>query len=250
MELTSGKLLLFVMVLTRISAFFLVVPVFSWTSIPVRVKVAAVLLLAVFFAMIIPARPPGKELTFLYAFLLVASEATYGLALGVIIGILFSVVKLGGQIIEQEMGFTMAEVLDPMTGEPAQPLGTLLEMIFIVLFLAANGHHLFLSVIHRSYAAFPPGEMPTVAVMTSGIIQAGSTMLAAALRVAAPIMAALLVLLVALSILARIVPEMDIFFNSFPVRIGLGLLMTAVLLPFISGFVNEFADLMNKLLPL
>jgi flagellar biosynthetic protein FliR len=75
-------------------------------------------------------------------------------------------------------------------------------------------------------------------------------MLAAALQLAAPILAALLVLLVILALLARIVPEMDIFFISFPLRIAVGLIMLIASMPFIDGFVSETAKMMAKILPL
>ena len=137
-----------------------------------------------------------------------------------------------------------------MTGETARPLGSLLEMLFILLFLGANGHHLFLLIISKSYAAFPAGTVPTVGVLTSGVITASSAMLVAGLRLAAPMLAAFLVLMVALALLARLVPEMNILFISMPVRIGLGLLMAGTFLPFINGYVTELANWMAKLLPL
>ncbi|GAF73240.1 unnamed protein product, partial [marine sediment metagenome] len=139
---------------------------------------------------------------------------------------------------------------DPLTGDRAQPLGSLLEMIFILLFLAANGHHLFLLIISRSYETFPAGSIPTVPVLTSGVVKAGSTMLIAGLRLAAPMLGAFLVLMVVLAVLARIAPQMNILFVSLPLRVGLGLLMAAIFLPFINSFVAEFADWMGKLLPL
>ena len=75
-------------------------------------------------------------------------------------------------------------------------------------------------------------------------------MFIASLRLAAPMLAAFLLLLVALSVFARILPEMDILFISMPLSIGLGLLITGIFLPFINEFVAEFADWMGKLLPL
>ncbi len=69
------------------------------------------------------------------------------------------------------------------------------------------------------------------------------------LRLAAPMLAAFLLLMVVLAVLARMVPEMNILFISLPLRVGLGLLMAAIFLPFINGFVAEFADWMGKLLP-
>jgi len=251
MELMLEKLLGFVMVLTRISAFFMLLPVFGWKTIPLRIKVAVTVLLAIFFSIITPNQVAGpKQVSLLKAMLLIANEATYGLALGLIIVCIFSVIQLAGRIIEGEMGLTMAQILDPLTGEETESLGSLLEMIFIILFLSANGHHLFLLIISRSYEAFPAGSIPTIPVLASGIIKAGSAMFLASLRLAAPMLAAFLLLLVVLAVLARIVPEMDIWFISFPLRVGLGLLMAAIFLPFINGFVAELADWMAKLLPL
>ena len=250
MALMIEKLLGFVMVLTRISAFFMVLPVFGWKSIPARIKVAMTVLLAIFFSTITPVPVVAGRVSTAEAVLLIANEATYGLALGLIATIVFAAVKISGRIIERQMGLAMAEILDPLTGERAQPLGSLLEMIFIMLFLSANGHHLFLLIISRSYESFPAGSIPTIPVLAGGIINAGSTMLIHGLKLAAPILAAFLLLMVILAVFARMVPEMNILFISFPLRVGLGLLMVAMFMPFISSFVGEFAKLIEKLLPL
>jgi len=249
MPLVNEKLLGFVMVLTRISAFFLVIPVFAWQSIPVTVKVALVLLLAVFFSMVTPAPMAAKQAGVLEAVLLIINEGTYGLALGLVAAVLFAAVKFGAHIVEQEMGLTLAEILDPLTGEGTAPLASLLEMMFIILFLSANGHHLFLLTLSKSYETFPAGSIPTIPVLTGEIISAGSIMLMAGLRMAAPMLAAFLLLMVVLAVMARVIPEMDILFISLPLSVGLGLLMVAAFLPLINAFVSEFAGLMGKLLP-
>jgi len=250
MEFMIEELFGFVMVLTRISAFFIVLPVFGWKSIPLRIKVAMTVLLAVFFSMIIPISVDAGQISSIEAVLLMANEATYGLALGLVAALIFATVKFSGRIIERQMGLAMAQILDPLTGERAQPLGSLLEMIFIILVLSANGHHLFLLIISRSYESFPAGSIPTIPVLTEGIIAAGSTMLIHGLKLAVPILAAFLLLMVVLAVFARMVPEMNILFISLPLRVGLGLLMMALFLPFIGSFVGEFAKLMGKLLPL
>ncbi len=243
------KLLGVVMVLTRISAFFLVIPVFSWKSIPVRIKVSMTLLLTIFFSMITPFPVDTGRISNIEAILLISNEAVYGLALGLIVSFIFAAIKIGGRIVEREMGFAMAEILDPLTGETTQPLSSLLEMIFILLFLSANGHHLLLLVISKSYESFPAGSIPTIPVLTGGLIQAGSAMLVAGLKLSAPILAAFLLLMVVLAILARMVPEINILFISLPMRVGMGFLMMTIFLPFFSSFLTEFAELMNKLLP-
>ena len=249
MTLMVEILLGFVMVLTRISAFFLVLPVFGWKTIPVRIKVGLIVLISVFFSFITPLAIQPKNVSVLEAILLLANEATYGFALGLIAAVVFYAVKLSGRIIERQMGLALAEVLDPLTGERSQPLGSLMEMIFLILFLSANGHHLLLLIISKSYEAFPAGRIPTIPVLTAGVAKAGSAMFIAGLRLSAPMLAAFLLLMVVLAVLARIVPEMNILFISLPLRVGLGLVMVMIFLPYINGFIAEFADWMGKLLP-
>jgi flagellar biosynthetic protein FliR len=250
MEITTIELLGFAMVLTRLSVFFIVAPIFSWQTIPPVIKITIVLFLTIFFSVNAPLELNAGKVSLIEAILLLSNEAVYGLALGLITILMFSVIKLSGSIIENEMGFTMASTLDPFTGESGQPLSRLLEVLFILLFLSANGHHLLLLVISKSYQAFPSGHIPDLPVLLDGVLAAGTTMLAACLRLAAPMLAAFLLLLVVLAVFARIMPDMDILFISMPLRAGLGLMMIGIFLPFINQFVGEFADWMGKLLPL
>ncbi len=250
MDPVIARLAAFALVLTRISACFMVMPIFGSRSIPARVKVAAVVLLSMFFAMLNRPAVNLEALGALQVGLLLFNEALYGLAIGQIASLVFSAVKLGGRIAERQMGMAMAAVLDPFTGERTQPLGSLLEMIFVILFLSANGHHVLLAAIGRSYQAFPVGAVPSVGRLTAGVIQAGSVMMIAGLQLAAPMLAAFLLLMVVLAVLARVVPEMNIFFISLPMRAGMGLLMAVIFLPLTARFVAEFARWMGKLLPL
>lgn len=250
MELVITELLGFVLVLTRMSAFFLVTPFFSGKTIPVRIRVAIVLLISVFFSTIVPSAINSKHVSVLEAMLLISNEAIYGLALGLVVVFIFSAVKMCWRVIEREMGLAMAEIFDPLTGEGAESLSVLIEMIFMLLFLSANGHHLFLLIISRSYETFPSGSIPMVPVLAGGIVKAGSIMFIVCLRLAAPMLAAFLLLLAILAVFARIMPDMNILFISMPLRVGLGLLMAGTFLPFINEFIAEFADWMGKLLPL
>jgi flagellar biosynthesis protein FliR len=244
------KLLGFVMVMTRISAFFLIAPIFGTPTIPTTIKVAATILLSIFFSLINPPIAAAHQASAIQAMLLLGGEATYGLALGIIASILFATVKLAGRIVEGQMGLTMAEVLDPLSDEQGLPVATLLELVFTIAFLAANGHHLLLKILQKSFELFPAGTMPSITTLTGNISEATTMLLVAALQLSAPILATLLLLLVILAILAKVVPDMDIFFMSFPLNIAIGLVMLVIFVPFIDGFVNETAKMMAKLLPL
>jgi flagellar biosynthetic protein FliR len=181
--------------------------------------------------------------------LMMANEIVYGLCLGFVATMIFSTVKLSARIIERQMGLSMAQILDPLSGDNGQPLGMLMEMIFILLFLSANGHHLLLLTISKSYEAFPIGTVPGIAKLAEGVIVAISTMLVLGLKMSAPILASFLLMMVILAILARIAPETNILFLSLPVRVGLGLLMVGIFLPFVNNFIKEFVQWMDKLIP-
>jgi len=243
-------LLGFALVLTRISSFLLVLPVLGSKAVPVQIRAAVAVLLSVFFCATTPLGVDPAEVSTLKAILLLAGEAVYGLALGLIVVLLFSVVQLSGHIVEQQMGLTMAEIVNPLTDEEVGPLASLLEMIFILMFLSANGHHLFLLILSKSYSAFPAGTVPTLGLLVGGVIETSSAMFVACLRLAAPMLAAFLILMVALALLARLIPEMDIFFMSMPLQAALGLFLAAAFIPFVGGFVTEMADWMAKLLPI
>jgi len=244
------KIFGFILVVSRVSAFFLVLPVFSWKSIPLRVKIPMMVLVSIFFTMLTPLPVAAQGVSLLKAGLMISNEALYGLAFGLMAVFLFTTVKLGGRIIERQMGLARAKIMDPLTGERSQPLASLLEIIFIVMFLSADGHHLLLMLISRSYDAFPIGSTPDIAGLTNGVVSAGAIMFKSALRLAAPMLAVFLMLMVVLAVLARMVPQMNILFISLPLRVGLGLLMATAFLPLISEFVSEFADWMGKLVPL
>ncbi|OHB48205.1 MAG: hypothetical protein A2Y10_04770 [Planctomycetes bacterium GWF2_41_51] len=244
------KLLGFILVLTRVSAFFLVTPLFSGDILPARIKAAIILLISIFFASVAPSLIDFSQISELEAFFLICSEMIYGLAMGLITILIYSAVKVAGQMIEREMGLAMSEILDPITGESAESLSILIDMLFILFFLSANGHQMLLLILSKSYQVFPAGEVTSVLALVEGIIKAGSVMLIAGLRLAAPMLCVFLVLLVVLAVFSRLMPDMDILFISMPLRVGMGLLMLGIFLPFINQFVSEFADWMGKLIPL
>ena len=240
----------FALVLTRISSFLLVLPVFGSKAIPVQIKVALAVVLSLFFGTTTRLGINPAEVSLLGSVLLLAGEAIYGLALGLIVALLFSVVQLSGHVIEQQMGLTMAEIINPLSEEEVGPLASLLEMVFLLLFLSANGHHWLLLILSKSYSAFPAGTMPTLGTLVGGIVETGSVMFVASLRLAAPVLAAFLILMVALALLARRIPEMDIFFMGMPAQAALGLFLAAAFLPLIGAFLTEMSDWMAKLLPI
>ena len=239
------------LVLTRISGFFLVLPVFGWQAIPPQIKAAVAIVLSLFFCTCKPLAINPAEISAPMAIVLLAGEALYGLALGLIVALLFSVVQLSGRIAEQQMGMTMAEIVDPLKGEETGELSSL------------HGDDLPPAVPQRQR----PPPVPADPLEELRCVPAGHDAHARSARrgrdrdqfghvhrqpaAGGPAACgAFLVLMVALALLARLVPEMDILTVSMPVRVALGLFLVMAFLPFVAGFVTEMADWMAKLLPI
>lgn len=249
MEFLLATMLGFFMVLVRTSAFFLVGPLLGARIIPVQFRLGIVLILSALFAWMSPGQFNALTVSMVEVVVLLALEAVYGLAFGLVVALIFAVVKIASRIVEHQMGLVMAKTIDPLSDEDAQPLSLLMEMFFILLFLNANGLHVLIMIMSRSFDVFPVGTPPDISLLMESVVGAGSSMLMASLRLSAPILCSFFLLLATLAIFARIMPDMDILFLSMPLRAGLGLLFCSMAMPFVQEFVTEFSDWMGKLLP-
>ena len=240
----------YVLLLARVSAFLVVLPVFSWQSMPMYFKLGLCLVLTLFFASIVPLPPVAwAGVGWIQGGLMLVRELLTGFAIGSAANVVFLAVQQGAKIIAQQMGFTDAETVDPMTGEGSDSMSLLFEMCFAMLFLSAGGHLVMLNLLARSYEVFPVGQGPDAAAMLDAMITAGSAMLLLALKMSAPMLAAFLVLAVVLAVLARVLPEMNILLASFPLRIALGLLVAAAMMPLMTSMTVRVAQHMQQLLP-
>lgn len=250
MEITAGAIFGFVLILTRIGAFFAASPLFSWQTIPLQCKITIALILSAFFAAMTPFSAPAASMNLVEALVMIADETFYGLALGLVAYCLLAVIRVAGGIIEQQTGLTMASVMDPFTDEGGQPIGTMIEIIFVLLLFQTEGHHLLLQILNRTFEGYQPGTTPTAAALAESVFKAGSAMMMLALQMAAPILAAFLLLVVVLAFMARVAPEANILFLSLPLRCGLGLLMVGIFMPYMAAYLKQFSLWLDRLIPI
>lgn len=243
----TATFLPFALVLSRVAAFFAVLPLFSWRALPVRVRAAMALLMTIFFAVATPPPDLGPvRVAPIVAIVMMISEALCGLALALAANLVYRSVQVGARFAGRQMGFAIANVVDPTTGEQALPVGMIFETCFMLLFLVARGHHLLVLTIDASFEAFPLASMPDTGMFVSALVKAGTAMMLFSMKLAGPVIAAFVVLSVLLGVIARTLPEMNILVLSFPLRIGLGLLMAAALMPLLNDLTLELADWMSR----
>lgn len=224
------SLYFFVLIFSRIAATLVMLPVFGFQSVPIRFKVGLGVMISL---MVITFLGPSKEAVtgggfFVYALM---SEATLGLALGFIVRIVVEAASLGASIVGFQMGFAVANVIDPQTGTQVSIVGTFQGLLAGMIFVTSGLHRFFLGGLINSFLAVPPGMAMIDTTMGDFIIQAGGQMFVTAIAVAAPVMVSLLIAKIALGIVARTVPQMNIFIVGMPLTIGLGLVLLGLSLP-------------------
>jgi flagellar biosynthetic protein FliR len=235
-------LLMFVRVITMLA----LLPIFGANYVPVQIKAGLGLLLtSVLFSVQLAAGLPEFPGTFSLALfmLLVVKEALVGLAVGFASSFLFTAVQFAGRLTDTEMGFGFVEVVDPFTEEQVTVLGQFQVILFTILFLLINGHYFMLITVQRSFdliplfsAVFPGGPMTEhITGMIANIFILG-------LKLAAPVFVTLLLTQMALGIVARTLPQMNIFFVGLPLKICIGMGTMLVVLPMLASLFRKMAE--------
>ncbi|MBL8029352.1 MAG: flagellar biosynthetic protein FliR [Fibrobacteres bacterium] len=245
-DISVDQILLLLIAFVRMATMIVVFPVIGSRATPTSVKAG----LAVFLTVaIFPTLPPSTVVipTGVFSFaILVAKEVMVGLLLGFIGSILFEIVQMGSKLIDMQMGFAMAETVDPLTDQPVTPIAQLTSIIFTLIFLLMGGHHMIIKVAARVFEIIPIGavyyrEGPISLVL----MRATGDLFSLGFRFAAPVLVALIIVTVALGIIAKTVPQLNIFMVGMPLQIGLGFFMITVALP---SMIVFFEYLMERMI--
>lgn len=244
----APQALLFGLILTRLAMMFAVAPVFAGRSVPTRIK-AGLAILTTYVALAPVSAISGPVPTDAVAYaLLLGKEALIGIAFGLIIQFLFSAVQSAGFLVDSGSGLAVAQVLDPTSNATMAPLGRAYNLIALTVFVIIGGPLWMITGIVRSFSLISPTEMPNLAVIAGGVIENAAAVLAIAIALCAPLMLALLITDIALGIMARAVPQMNVFIVSLPLKIGIGLAGMAILLPpFVAMFDTFVAQALRDL---
>lgn len=227
------KALILALIFLRIATALAVMPFYGYRGVALPVKAGLSAFLAFLLLPSVPA-PVGWTVTGLnlwHFMALALPEIVAGLLLGMVCGFLFYGVELSGQVIGMQMGFGIVGVIDPMTEEQVSIISQLQYLFATLVFLTFNGHHFLLEGLGQSFQAVPLGGAHFPAGLSQTVTTMSGDIFVAAVKIAAPVMAALFLTDVALGIIARTVPQMNIFIVGFPLKIGVGLLGLAFTWP-------------------
>lgn len=201
------------------------IPLFGERTVPVRVKAGLSIILTLIIFPHIPASSlPAISENTLVLFMKIAGEVMIGLLIGLIGRFIFVGIQLCGQIIGFQMGFAIANIVDPVTSTQVSIIAELYYLIAILLFLTFDMHQVFIAAIVESFSIIPPYGFRMKGEIAQALVVYSSNLFLVAVKIGAPVIAALTLLNVSLAIIARTVPQINIFIVGFPLQIMTGLL--------------------------
>jgi flagellar biosynthesis protein FliR len=227
----------------RIGSCFMIVPVFGAETVPARIRVVLAGAITLLIAPLLPAPPPVAPFS-AAGCVITVQQVLIGVALGFCLHILFDAVNLGGQMLANSMGLSMAFNIDPLHGGDASTpaVGQLYTLLVTLTFLALNGHLALIEVLTHSFSTLPVGTdgLGTAGLQT--IAGWGSQLFAGALAIALPGVTALLVVNLAFGVMSRAAPAFNLFAIGLPVSLVFGLVIVTVGLPAVQASFMELLE--------
>lgn len=234
----------FLLIFVRVTSFFLTMPLFSYRTIPASHKIGSGFFLA--WIMFYTVDAPVLEIDGAY-FMLIMKEALVGLLVGFIAYLILSAIQIAGGFIDFQMGFAIANVIDPQTGAQSPLTGQYFYIISLLFLLSVNGHHLLLDGIFYSYE-FIPIDQPWIPFgdenLVEFVLHSFSYMFMIALQMSIPVVGSLFLVDVALGIVARTVPQLNVFVVGLPLKIGVSFIVIVAVMAVMMGVVTQLFDYM------
>lgn len=227
----------FLLVLVRVSAMFFLSPIFGRGNIPTYYRAGFCLIMAIIVANSVTI-PDLSSYTSLASYVfLVAKEFLVGLTMGFIAYMLFSAIYVAGHLIDTQIGFGMANVFDPMTNVQIPITADFYAILATLFMLVTDAHHLLIKAVADSFTILPPGRADLAGGVARQMMVMFNQTLLLGFKIAAPITAAILITDVALGIIAKAMPQMNVFILGFPIKIIIGLIVILLTLSAFKGMV-------------
>lgn len=238
------NIVVFMLIFTRLSGLFATAPFFSTFQMPDQVKIWFCALISFILYPILSAKAqfimPHSMPEFA---ILLAIEFAIGFAIGFIANLLFAGVQMVGELISIQMGLSMANILDPVSGENSTVISSLYIYLVTLVFLGSGAYEYLFAAVYKSFFAMPVGFIGVFNTgITQGILHLSGQMFQIAFGLAMPIFSVLLVCDILLGMMSKVMPQMNIFMVSLPFKVFLGLIMIFV---FLKGSVAYLMDVIG-----
>ncbi len=223
----------FIYPLTRILGFIATAPLWSSNGVPARTRLILGLAIAVALTPSLPLMPVVQPAS-LTGLWIMAQQMLIGIGMGFAVKIVFAAFNVAGEFIGTQMGLGFATFYDPLSSAQTPVIAEFINLLALLLFLSMNGHLLYLATLAQSFSAIPVSATPIAAGSWLNLAELGSRMFSAGLLLSLPVMAALMITNVALAVLTRAAPQLNLFALGFPLTLLGGFFALAISLNYMA----------------
>ena len=226
----------------RIGAFVMSAPIIGTRALPLRIRLMFALGLTVVLA---PVAAPAAVIAPMGAdgFLVALNQIMIGATIGLVLRLTFFVFEFTGQLVAQQMGLGFAAMVDPTSGAQVPVLSHLYIVLATLLFFVFDAHHALIELLAQSFTFVPVGVGSLTAAGADVVLAWSSGLFVSALLLALPVLVALLVINLALGVIVRAAPQLNIFAIGFPVMILIGVVLMMLTLPNLALYAERlFAE--------
>jgi flagellar biosynthesis protein FliR len=238
------------LILVRVLGMMLVMPFLSNRNIPANTKIGLAFFFSVIMINVIPIDIQVSSADIVNYGIVVAKEFFAGWLIGFSAYFVFTILSLAGQFVDAEIGFSMVNVFDPMSQTQITITGNFYYFLFLLFFLITRSYYFLFRGLKTSFILIPLGQMQLSSYLYDTVIEYFQTVLLISIQIAAPIFFVMLVTNVVLGVLARTVPQLNMFVIGFPIKILLGLIVLFLTLYLFDNvaeiIINQFITLMDK----
>lgn len=227
--------------LTRILSLIAIAPIFGNAAIPLRIKLATGLVITLAIAPALPPMPAVQAGSWL-GLSIILQQMMIGMLLGFAVRIAFWAIDLAGQLIGLQMGLSFAVFYDPTNATQTPIVSNFLGLLAMLIFLALDGHLLTLSLLAESFKLVPVSVTPFAVKGYTVMLAWAATLFAAGVLLALPLIAALLIANIAMGVLSRVAPTLNLFAVGFPVTLFAGFLVIMISLPYFGAALQRLFE--------
>lgn len=234
---------LLLLIFMRMSGCILFNPILGRKNVPAVLKVGLALMLSVFSYKLVPAQAMEMP-SFLIFFVTLLKEFAVGFIVGFIIQLFMSVIMISGENMDMQIGISMSKIYDPQSNVSMPLSASLINAMFMLVFFATNAHLTLIEVFIKLCVMVPYGSLEIHPEMYQQLVSMFSLILIYAVKMSLPVLAAELITEIAVGLVMRAVPQIDVFVINIQLKVIIGFIVILIMVPSLAAFLERLITLM------
>jgi len=246
LDILINNFVTFLFIFLRMLGMFIAAPLYGTSLLPTTIKILLSIFLAYIVLISLNIKAPVIELTYWHISFTAAKELIVGMMIGFFMQLIFWGVTYGASLMGFDLGLSMAQLFDPTQDLSIDVVSRLFNIFTILIFLLMNGHIFLVSAVYQSFKIIPISGFNYTKLTNQVLVKQAANVFIIAVKIASPIMVTFFLINIAEGIMSKIIPQMQVFFVLYPLRIGIGFLLISMSMVYFFYIIKELLKLHER----